>query len=108
MGILPQMFLITNGIRQGGILSPLLFNVYIDELSVKLSLCHAGCVMNNMIINDFAYADDLVLVCPSAKGLQKLINICEQYGHVHDITYNCKKKCAYVYFTQIPESNELP
>lgn len=43
------------------------------------------------MVNHLAYADDLVLLCPSIKGLQKLINVCEQYGNDHCITYNCLK-----------------
>jgi hypothetical protein len=32
-GILSEPFNVTNGVRQGSILSPQLFNVYMDELS---------------------------------------------------------------------------
>ncbi len=32
-------FHVTNGVRQGGILSPFLFNVYMDELSNRLNGC---------------------------------------------------------------------
>jgi hypothetical protein len=78
-------------VRQGGILSPRLFNVYIDDLSVKLSSSHAGCTIGGHVINHFAYADDLVLLCPSVKGLQQLIGICANYGKIHDISYNPTK-----------------
>ena len=42
-GIVSQGFHVTNGVRQGGILSPYLFNVYLDELSIALSACRTGC-----------------------------------------------------------------
>ena len=82
-------FFVTNRVIQGSLLSPRLFNLYIDELSNQLACCPAGCAVGSKIINHFAYADDLVFVCPSAKGLQKLLKICELYGSGHDIVYNC-------------------
>ena len=77
--------------RQGGILSPYLFNSYINELCYKLSSCNAGCKSNGEMINNIAYADDMSLLSPSPKGLQKLIDICEEYGKKYNIIFNPKK-----------------
>ena len=60
---------------QGGILSPYLFNVYVDDLSVKLNSCHVGCYYSGGCINHLMYADDLVILSPSLAGLYKLLHI---------------------------------
>ena len=49
----------SNGVRQGGILSLYLFNLYINELCYKLSSCNAGCYFNGEMINNIAYAEDI-------------------------------------------------
>ena len=59
-------FTTSNGVRQGGILSPLLFNVYMDKLSCTLNDAKAGCIMNGVYMNHLMYADDLVLIAPSS------------------------------------------
>ena len=59
-----ESFPIENGVRQGGILSPKLFNFYIDALSTRLNSIPAGCKIGNLMVNHLAYADDLVLLCP--------------------------------------------
>ena len=43
------------------------------------------------MVNHLAYADDLVLFCPSLKGLQRLVHECQIYGINNDITYYCNK-----------------
>ena len=44
-------FHVTNGVRQCGVLSPLLFNVYVNEISDCLSKSGIGGSMNGTIIN---------------------------------------------------------
>ena len=95
-GILSHGFHVTNGVRQGGILSPYLFNVYMDDLSIALSACCTGCCVSNTIINHFMYADDLVIFSPSSVGLRALISVCEKYGISHDIRFNHKKSAIII------------
>ena len=51
-----EPFYVGNGVRQGGILSPFLFNVYMDELSQQLNACNTGCVIGNSLINQIGRA----------------------------------------------------
>ena len=81
-------FAVTNGVRQGGIMSPLLHNVYTDNLNRKLSQMNVGCSMNGMRVNCLSYADDMVLISPSASGLQNLTDTCCKYATEHNILYN--------------------
>ena len=89
-------FHVGNGVRQGGILSPFLFNVYMDDLSRQLNACKTGCVVGDNVINHLMYADDLVILSPYTAGLQQLLRICSQYGLEHDIIYNAKKSCIMI------------
>lgn len=42
-----HMFHMQNGIRQGSILNPYLFNVFMDELNTKLNESNLGCHIAN-------------------------------------------------------------
>ena len=59
-----SVFTVSNGVRQGGVLSPYLFNVYMDGLSTTLNTCQTGCYSGVSKVNHLMYADDLVLLSP--------------------------------------------
>ena len=55
---IPSKFHVTNGVRQGGVLSLLLFNVYVNDLSECLNKSGVGGSMNGTFVNHMLYADD--------------------------------------------------
>ncbi|XP_060809991.1 uncharacterized protein LOC132904083 [Amyelois transitella] len=79
------------GVRQGGISSPTLFNLYMDSLIEELSSMHAGCYMDGVAVNNLSYADDMVLLRPSISALRSLLHVCEKYATSHGLMYNTSK-----------------
>ena len=63
-----EFFTVSNSVKQGGILSPHLFNVYMDDLSVHLNKLQIGCLYAGPIMNHMMYADDLCVFSPSVAG----------------------------------------
>jgi len=90
-GILSNQFPILNGVRQGGVLSPLLFCVYIDDLLLTLAKSGVGCYLGRTFVGALAYADDVVLVCPTPSAMHKLLLLCEDFASEYDIQFNPKK-----------------
>ena len=84
-------FNVTNGVRQGGVLSPLLFSVFVDELLEKLKKKGIGCHIDHLFTGALGYADDIILVCPSVTAMNEMIKICENYANEHNILFNGKK-----------------
>ena len=56
----PSCFTVTNGIRQGGVLSPYLCAVYLDEVSDQLGSARVGWTVGNMVVNHLIFADNNV------------------------------------------------
>ena len=75
-GVKSEFFATENGVKQGGILSPILFCVYIGELLNRLLSSGIGCHMGHLSYACFGYADDVNLLVPSVGALQDLITIC--------------------------------
>ena len=97
MSCLSDEWLICNGVRQGGVLSGLFFSLYIDSLLDEVSKSKYGCKLGIHKANIIAYADDIVLLAPSAKGLQLLIDIAASQAGELKLSFN-KEKSKWMIF----------
>ena len=86
-----NVFNVCNGVKQGGVLSPVLFAVYMDELLVRLKRSGVGCHIGYSFLGALAYADDLTLLCPTLKSLRILVRICELFSDDYDVLFNGPK-----------------
>ena len=84
-------FKVYRGTRQGSILSPSLFNVFINDLLIELSSCTAGVRLDRDFWNSFAYADDITVFGLTVPDLQKLIDICYDYSQKWRFTFGASK-----------------
>ena len=68
-------FQIGNGVRQGCILSPCLFNLYAEYImrNTGLEEAQAGIKISGRNINNFTYADDTTLMAESEEELKSLL-----------------------------------
>ena len=84
MGVLSDSFAVTRGLRQGYILSPLLFSLYINSLVEKLRGVGVGVECRGRIVTALLYADDAVLLAEDEvqvkRGLKALAKWCREWA----------------------------
>ena len=81
-------FHIKNGVKQGAVLSAILYCVYVDDLFDRLKRNKHGCWINGYYYGIAGYADDNALLSPSLDGLQEMINTCDKYAKEHNLTFS--------------------
>nr|XP_047129620.1 uncharacterized protein LOC124809536 [Hydra vulgaris] len=92
LGCTSNKFRLSQGVRQGSILSPHLYNIYTENLLEKIvSESKVGTSINGVYTGIIAYADDIVLQSSTISGLQSLINIVQKYGLSNFIKLNTEK-----------------
>ncbi|MES9883123.1 MAG: reverse transcriptase family protein [Sedimenticola sp.] len=92
-----KTFKVLQGTRQGGIISPFFYLVYIDALLRELEHCNCGMTFYDTNCSSPTVADDMVLVSYSKNGLQTMMNICNEYSCKWRYKYNCSK-CNVIVF----------
>ena len=85
------------GLKQGCPLSPLLFNLYINDLARYLGGGKGGVELHGEDLTHFLYADDLVIVSATKAGLQEKLNGLGLFADSKDLTINTKKSKIMVF-----------
>lgn len=88
---LSDEFSARNGVKQGGVLSPVLFSIYLDELLFSLANSGEGCYIGMYFAGAFAYADDVVLLAPTVTALRKMLRTASMYSIEFKINFNGSK-----------------
>ena len=80
-----------HGVRQGSVLSPIMFAVYSADFLQKLCVSGVGCYLGGCFAGALSYADDIVLLAPCASSLRCMLGICQSFVSSHGLIFNASK-----------------
>ena len=98
---LSDSFVVSQGVKQGCLLSPVLFSIYLNDLDDCLP---CGVNIAGTIVKVLMYADDIVLLAESPTDLQKMIDALYIYNSRWSLKLNLDKSKVMVF----RKSNRLP
>ena len=77
-------------------ISPLLCIEYTDDQNHHLQAAGVGCYVGGAWVNSLSYADDMVLLAPTATALQRLLEVWRSFTGPHVIAYNTIKTICWL------------
>jgi len=92
-------FRTTVGVRQGGVCSPKLFSIYVEDALVDIEKLEHGVQVGHQKLEVIAYADDILLISTTRKGMQVQLDALTKYGIDFDIKWN-PLKTEYIIFNK--------
>jgi len=87
--VLSKPYKLISGVRQGGVLSSVVFIIYVHNLLTRLE--HFGCCFYGLSTSALLYADDLVLLASSVAEMQLMLKICCDELESLDLKINPQK-----------------
>jgi hypothetical protein len=89
--LLDEIIQIFIGVKQGGVLSPQLFNFFINGQFEKIKHLGKGCKVENKKVPIMGFCDETVLMATIISHLRKLIEECDNYSIKWVLKYNVRK-----------------
>lgn len=106
LDFISEPFQPSNGVKQGSVISPILFTLYVDKLLERLEKSGLGCRTGHLYAGGLSYADDITLASPSLTALQSMLDICEEFGVEYSVTFN-PSKCQLLYYPSSPNNDKI-
>ena len=82
--------------------------VYLDDLSNELNNIKAGCYIGEVLLNHLMFADDICVLCPSVRWLQRILDLCQAYAESHGIIFNRNKTVCMTFKAKSARSTATP
>jgi hypothetical protein len=101
-------FDLNSGTKQGGIISPKIFSLYIDDLVKRLRKLGVGCHMLLIFLACILFADDLCLIAPTRGAMQQMIQVCESYCKEYCLSFNARKSKSMIFGKTPKDFDPLP
>jgi len=96
-GRLSNFFDIDIGLRQGCLLSPLLFDIFIDGLVEEIRRTGKGVQYGEVLVGILLFADDIVLVAESREDLEVLMEVVWKYSQKWRFLFNFDKSAVVIF-----------
>ena len=108
-GLVSMYFVMSNGVKQGAVLSAILYCFYSDDLFKRLRKEKVGCWIQGKFTGAVGYADDNLVMSPTFEGLQTMMKICEEFALEHNLSFSTnanpkKSKTKCVAFLKKPRA----
>jgi hypothetical protein len=87
---------VNHGLREGSVLSPILYAIFIDGIIAEMHGC-IGVHVHRFWYKALLYVDDIVLVSESAEDLQNMLDCCQKYADEHSFQFSMKKSQVVVF-----------
>ena len=91
-----EEFMIKECLKQGGILSPYLFNFFMNELLMDNDRQNFGATIGKLNISLISYCDNLIILSPYVNHVNILLQMCSDYAKKWKLIFNTYKCNWYV------------
>ena len=96
-GTISRTFSTSNGVKQVGDLSFILFNVYLNELINMLLGQGLRCHLHGQFVGAFIYTDDVTLLAPTSTAVNVMLETCSNFAQCYDLQFNSSKTCVCIF-----------
>ena len=85
-----------------------LYNLYVDDLKLRLPQTGVGSFIGGVCFNSLSYADDLVILAPTVAAHNHLLSICDEFASANGIVFNTAKTQCMAFIPRVTPLKHIP